>query len=81
MALVTPDVAMRQPPGHRPQSRSPRAQVIGSQADKPNLISRDQISLSAYVTEDAVDAGFTFRGLNDVLRAQSELAKSQLTSN
>ena len=80
MALVAPDVAVRQlPEGIDPKAALLVLKSLVSQADKPNLISRDPNQpISAYVTEDAVDAGFTFRGLNDVLRAQSELAKSQV---
>ena len=50
-----------------------------SQADKPNLISRDANQpISAYVTEDARRRRLYLQGLNDVLKAQSELAKSQV---
>ena len=52
---------------------------LAAHADKPNLVARDSSQpMSAYVTEDALDAGFTFRGLNDVLKAQSELANDQV---
>ena len=83
MALVAPDVALRQlPEGIDPNAALLVLRALVSQADRPNLISRDPNQpISAYVTEDAVDAGFTFQGLNGVLRAQSELAKVKLTSS
>ena len=79
-ALIDPASAAKQLPGGIDQASALLVlRSIVVKADKPNLVARDSNQpISAYVTEDAVDAGFTFRGLNNVLKKQSELASEQV---
>ncbi len=80
LALVEPEVAAKRFPEGVDQGAGLMVlRGLAAHADKPNLVAKDANQpISAYVTEDALDAGFTFRGLNDVLKAQSELANNQV---
>ena len=63
LSLVEPDAAKRFPESIDKGAALMVLRGLAAHADKPNLVARDSSQpISAYVTEDALDAGFTFRG-------------------